>query len=116
MTRTRKFASSRVESVQAKPQLSAGPPSMYVASLVVNVAVDLVAVHDAPPTTFTYRPGLRATSDCCQPIMERRGVEHGILLLYLRLCGGESDAFRSVINTTELDCDLNYSLELPSLP
>ena len=50
ITRTRKFASLSVESVHTNPQLSAGPPSMYVASLVVRVAVDLVAVHDTPPS------------------------------------------------------------------
>ena len=50
ITRTRKFASVRLESVHAMPQLSTGPPRTYVALLVVNVGVDLVVVHDAPPS------------------------------------------------------------------
>lgn len=50
ITRTRKLALLSVETVHEKPQLSAGPPRMYVALLVVSVAVDLVAVHETPPS------------------------------------------------------------------
>src|SRR5215510_14550885 len=47
--RTRKFALLKSPSAQERPHVSAAPPSMYVASLVVRVAVDFAAVHDTPP-------------------------------------------------------------------
>ena len=96
MTRTRKFASLSAESVHAKPQLSAGPPRMYVALLVVSVAVDFVVVHDMPPShdnctqifgallvlsALASKPDFDALNRCSDRNVEAEVVEAVFVLL-----------------------------------